>query len=165
MPCVSDMPCYVWLLAIPLLLASPRLGPLMIFNNSSHITRPERPYFHHYCNWHGGCKENTLGLVSKSHKMFYCKIWQSLEATRFVFRIVWSLWSLTGTSAAVLPICLSNFKAIWLFKLPISQLQDFTRSYDKTSYWILKWGPGGKQSRSGMYDVGILFFKWLFYFP
>ena len=28
------------------------------------------------------------------------------------------------------------------FKLPISRLRDFTRSYDKTSYRILKRGPG-----------------------
>ena len=39
---------------------------------------------------------------------------------------------------AVLPRCLSYFKAIQLFKQPISRLQDFMRSYDKTSYWILK---------------------------
>ena len=46
-------------------------------------------------------------------KTSYCKISkQSLEAARFVFRIVRSLWNLTGTSAAGLPKCLSNFKAM-----------------------------------------------------
>ena len=36
----------------------------------------------------------------------------SPEATRFGFRLVQSLWNVTGTSAAVLPRCLSNFRAI-----------------------------------------------------
>ena len=57
---------------------------------------------------------------------------------RFVWRIVWSLWNLTATSAALLPICLSNFKVMRSFKLPISWLRDFTRSYSETSYQILK---------------------------
>ena len=47
--------------------------------------------------------------------------------------------------AAVLPMRLSNFKAIWWFELPISRLRVFTRSYDKTSYQILKCGPGRQQ--------------------
>ena len=38
--------------------------------------------------------------VSISDKTSYCKISQSLESTRFVFRIVRSLWNLTGTSTA-----------------------------------------------------------------
>ena len=70
-------------------------------------------------------------------KTSYFKISWSLEVVRFVFRIVRSLWNLAGTSAAVL----SNFKAMRKFKLRISRLRDFTRSYDKTSYWILKRGP------------------------
>ena len=65
----------------------------------------------------------------------------SLEVARFVFRIVRSLWNLTGTSAAVLPMCLSNCKAIRQFKVPISWLRDFTRSYGKTSFRILRRGP------------------------
>ena len=55
---------------------------------------------------------------------------------RFVWRIVWSLWNLTATSAALLPICLSNYKVMRSFKLPISWLRDFTRSYSETSYPI-----------------------------
>ena len=39
-------------------------------------------------------------------------------------------------------ICLSNFKAIRQFKVPISWLRDFTRSYGKTSFRILRRGPG-----------------------
>ena len=53
-----------------------------------------------------------LGPISISDKTSYFKISQSLEAARFVFRIVQSLWNLTGTSAAGLPECLSNFKAL-----------------------------------------------------
>ena len=89
------------------------------------------------------------GPVSISEKTSFHKISSSLEAARFVFRIVRSLWNLTGTSAAVLPMCLSNFKAIRQFKVPISWLRVFTRSYEKTSfrYWdgaqgvfiILEW--------------------------
>ena len=39
-------------------------------------------------------------------------------------------------------MCLSNFKAIRRFKAPISWLRDFTRSYGKTSFRILRRGPG-----------------------
>ena len=41
-----------------------------------------------------------------------------------VVKIVRSLWNLTGTLAALLPRCLSNFKAMRRFKLSISRLQD-----------------------------------------
>ena len=43
---------------------------------------------------------------------------------------------------AVLPMCLSNFKAIRQSKVPISWLRDFTRSYENTSFRILRRGPG-----------------------
>ena len=74
-----------------------------------------------------------LGTVSISDQT-YRKISQSLEAARFVFRIVRSLWNLAGTSAALLPRCMSNLKAIRTFWLPISRLRDFTRSHDKMQY-------------------------------
>ena len=48
------------------------------------------------------------------------------------------------TSAAVLPMCLSNFKAIRQFKVPISWLRNYTRSYEKTSFRILRRGPEGE---------------------
>ena len=83
----------------------------------------------------------SQGPVSIPEKTSYRKISRSLEAARFVFRFVRSLWNLTGTSAAVLPMCLSNFKAIRQFKVPISWLRDFTRSYEKTSFRILRRGP------------------------
>ena len=90
----------------------------------------------HHPHW-----DDPLGLVLISHTTSYCKISQNLEAARFVFRIVRSLWYLAGTSAALLPISLSNFKAIRSFKQLISRLRDFTGFYDKTS-WILKQGNG-----------------------
>ena len=73
-----------------------------------------------------------------------CQHWFMLIAAW----IVRSLWNLTGTSAAVLPMCLSNFKAIRQFKGPISWLRDFTRYYEKTSFRILRRGPGAHQAAS-----------------
>ena len=78
----------------------------------------------------------VCGIITKS------EISQSLEAARFAFRIVRSPWNLTGTSAAQLPKCLSNLKAIRIFQQPILNLRDFARSHDKTSYRILKRGLG-----------------------
>ena len=73
-------------------------------------------------------------LVSISNKTCYRKISRSLEAAGFVFRIVRSLWNLTGTSAAVLPRRPSNFKRHDNLTF---QSRGFTRSYDETSYRIL----------------------------
>ena len=56
----------------------------------------------------------SLGLYSLSGKTSYRKISWSLEAARFRFRLFQSLWNLTGTSAAALPRCLSNFRALRL---------------------------------------------------
>ena len=39
-------------------------------------------------------------------------------------------------------MCLSTFRGIEQFYKPISRLRDFAKSYDKTSYRILKKGPG-----------------------
>ena len=112
-----------------------------------------------------------LGPVSISEKMSYRKISWSLEAARFVFGIVRSLWNLTGTSAAVLPMCLSNFKAMRQFEVPISWLRDFTRSYVKTSFRILRRGPGYRPRYfSGIYFVWLIspwtkwppFHRWYF---
>ena len=52
------------------------------------------------------------GLYSLSGITSYRKISWSLEAARFGFKHFQSFWNLTGTSAAVLPRCLSNFRAI-----------------------------------------------------
>ena len=65
------------------------------------------------CN-KGGSMTGMQGPISISDKMLYHKISQSLEAARLVFRIVRSLWNLTGASAAALPMFLSNFKVMWL---------------------------------------------------
>ena len=95
----------------------------------------------------------SLGPVSVPEKTSFRKISWSLEAARFVFRIVRSFWNLTGTSAALLPMRLSNFKAIRQFKVPMSWLRDFTRSYEKTSFRILRRGPGGVRTVSGVWDM------------
>ena len=69
---------------------------------------------YHMIVWHVCliCNSHRLGPVLVSDKTSYHKISQSLEAARFVFRFTWLLWNLTGTSAAVLQMCLSNFKAM-----------------------------------------------------
>ena len=66
----------------------------------------------------------------------------SLEAARFGFKIFRPLWNLAGTSAAPLPRCLSNFRAIRPLQHPISRLRDFTRFGGKTSYHLVNRGPG-----------------------
>ena len=52
------------------------------------------------------------------------EISESLEAARCVFRIIQSLWKLTDTSMALLPKCLSHFKAMRVLKLPILRFRD-----------------------------------------
>ena len=84
----------------------------------------------------------NLGPVSISDMTSYRKISRSLDAARLVVQIIVSLWNLTGTLAAVLLRCLSKFRAIGQFLPSISWLRDFTRFYNKTSYRILKQGPG-----------------------
>ena len=59
---------------------------------------------------YGGRK--ALDLVSISDKTFHRTISWSLEAARLAIWIIASLWNLTGTSGALLPRCLSNFRAI-----------------------------------------------------
>ena len=81
------------------------------------------------------------GLYSLSGKTSYRKISWSLEAARFGFKLFQSLWNLAGTSAALLPSCLSNFRAIRPLQHPISRLRDFTRFGGKTSYRLVNRGP------------------------
>ena len=52
------------------------------------------------------------GLYSLSGRTSYRKISWSLDVASFEFKLVQSLWNVTGTSAAVLPKRLSNFRAI-----------------------------------------------------
>ena len=83
-----------------------------------------------------------LGLYSLSGKTSYRKISWSLEAVRFGFKLFQSLWNLEGTSAALLPRCLSNFRAIRpSLQHPISRLRDFTRFGGKTPYRLVNRGP------------------------
>ena len=53
-----------------------------------------------------------MGVCSLSGKTSYREISWNLEAARFGFRLFQSLWNSTGTSAAALPKCLSNFRAM-----------------------------------------------------
>ena len=82
------------------------------------------------------------GLYSLSGKTSYQKISWSLEAARFGFKLFQSLWNLEGTSAALPPRCLSNFKAIRPWQRPISRLRDFIRFGGKTSYRLVNRGRG-----------------------
>ena len=66
------------------------------------------------------------------------QISRNLEPARYAFRIVRSLWNFTGISA-VMPKRLSNFTAIRWFEHTISRLQDFARSYVKTSHRFMTW--------------------------
>ena len=84
-----------------------------------------------------------LGLYSLSGKTSYRKISWSLEAARFGFKLFQSLWNLAGTSAALLPRYLSNFRAMRPLQHPISRLRDFTRFGGKTAYRLVNRGPGG----------------------
>ena len=75
--------------------------------------------------------------VSMSQTTSYCKISQRLELReRFVFRVVRSLWNLTGTSSAVLPTCLSNSKR---YDDLSYQYCSFETSWDHTKRLIGYW--------------------------
>ena len=78
---------------------------------------------------------NILGKTS------YRKNSWSLEAVKFGFKLFQWLWNWAGTSAALLPMCLSNFRAIRPLQHPISWLRDFTRFGGKTSYRLVNRGP------------------------
>ena len=84
----------------------------------------------------------TQGLYSLSGKTSYHQISRSLESAWFDVIIIVSLWNLTGISAALLPRCLSNRRAIGKILTRISWLRDFTRSCGKTSVRLVNRGPG-----------------------
>ena len=65
-----------------------------------------------------------------------------------------SLCNLTGTTAAALPRCQSNFWAIRSLK-PISRLRDFTRFVGKTSYCSMNKGPASFTIVSP-YSIGVI---------
>ena len=55
---------------------------------------------------------DSQGLYSLSGKTSYHYILWTLESTRLNVIMITSLWNLTGISAALLPRCQSNFRAI-----------------------------------------------------
>ena len=61
---------------------------------------------------HYRIKALQMGLYSQSGRTSYRRISRIIKAARFGFTVFQSLWNLTGTSAAALPRCLSNFRAI-----------------------------------------------------
>ena len=81
-------------------------------------------------------------LYSLSGRASYGKISWSLEAARFGFRLFQSFWILRGTSAATLPRCLSNFRAVVWLQYQISRLRYFTSFGCKMSYRLVNRGPG-----------------------
>ena len=85
----------------------------------------------------------SLGLYSLSDKASYRQISWSLEAARLDVIMIVSLWNLTGILAALLPTCLSNFRAIRKVYTLISCLRDFTRSCGKTSGLVVNGGQLG----------------------
>ena len=91
---------------------------------------------------YGKLEADTLqSLYALSGKTSYRKISWSLEAARFGFKLLQWLCNLAGTSAALLPRCLSNFRAIRPLQHPISRLRDFTRFGGKTSDRLVNRGP------------------------
>ena len=57
--------------------------------------------------------DTILSLYSLSGRTFYCRISWSHEAVRLDVMMIVSFWYLTEISVALLPMCLSNFKATW----------------------------------------------------
>ena len=56
-------------------------------------------------------RAHVFVIYSLCGRTFYRTISWVLQGARFVFKLLQSLWNLTGTSAAVLPRCLSNLRA------------------------------------------------------
>ena len=84
--------------------------------------------------------------ITISDKTSYRKISWSLEVSRFVSRIVRSLWYLTSTSAALLPMCLSSFEAM----LSLScQSRGFETSRDLTTRRLIGYWNGALAIKSG----------------
>ena len=110
-----------------------RFSAFFSFRVPNFMLCSQSPWFFH---------QSAQLFYSLSGKTSYRKISWSLEAARFGFKLFQSLWNLAGTSAALLPRCLSNFRAIRPLQHPISRLWDFTRFGGKTSYRLVSRGPG-----------------------
>ena len=74
--------------------------------------------------------------------LFTKRISWRLEAVRFGFKLFQSLGNLICSSAATVPRCLSNFRAIQSWLHTISRLRDFAGSSGKSSYRTVNRGPG-----------------------
>ena len=72
------------------------------------MTKFTDTYIHHLLT---PIYSNTLGLYSLISKMSYHKISRSLDAMRLDVIMSTLVWNLTGILAALLPSCLSNFRA------------------------------------------------------
>ena len=79
----------------------------------------------------------SQGLYSLSGKTFYHQLSRNPEAARLDVIMIVSQWNLTGISTALLPMCLSNFRAIGKVIARISRLRDLTRSCGKTSVRLI----------------------------
>ena len=85
-----------------------------------------------------GLSPHVMGLYSLSRWASYSKISLNLKPMRFRFILFLSLWNFTGTSAALLRRCMSNFKVIWSLFHPISRLWYFTRFDGKNFFGLVK---------------------------
>ena len=91
--------------------------------------------------------QGTRSLYTKLHTMLHHWTSQNLKAVKYGFtiknwfRIVQSLWNLTGASAALLPRRLSDFRMIQSFQHSISPLRDFARYHDKTPNGLVNGVP------------------------
>ena len=94
-----------------------------------------------WVQWYSFHDRSNLCLYSLRSKTPYRQISQSLEAERLDVLIIVSFSNVTGVSAAPLPRCMSNFRAIGIIYTQISRLGDFTRSRGKTSFRLRNRGP------------------------
>ena len=83
--------------------------------------------------------KGNLDPVSITGKTPYREISWSLEALRLAVEIITWIFNLTGTSAAVLPRCLSNFRAIEQFQY---KSRDFESSRGLTKRRLSKYWNG-----------------------
>ena len=82
------------------------------------------------------------GLYSLTGKTSYHQIAWSLQAARLDVILIVSRRYLTGTSEALLSMCLSNFRAIGKVETRIWWLRDLTRSCGKMSVRLVNRSPG-----------------------
>ena len=117
------------------------LGIIFTSVSTQHVLPRENGWFgwvkgHPTAN---GVETSWLEIVRG--RMFHRKISWSLEAARFIFRPFQSLWNLTGTSAAALSRCLSNFRAILSLWHPISWHRSLRMFYGKTPVRLVSRDP------------------------